>query len=255
MKNFEVVVIGAGISGAALAYEIARYTDIKSVAVIEKYDEVAPLNSKGTANSQTIHFGDIETNYTVEKATITKRAAKMIERYCLQYGLQNKAMFAHQKMAMGVGEEEVEYLLERYENFVELFPYLEVYDKEQLKEIEPRVVFDENGNERPEPIVGIGAQGQWTTVDYGMMTESLMQEAKKQEGKTVELMLNEEVLKIERSGKRGYIVTTKKERYYADFVVANAGAHSLLLAHEMGFGHDYACLPIAGAFILPIKKC
>ena len=222
MKNFEVVVIGAGISGAALAYEIARYTDIKSVAVIEKYDEVAPLNSKGTANSQTIHFGDIETNYTVEKATITKRTAKMIERYCLQYGLQNKAMFAHQKMAMGVGEEEVEYLLERYENFVELFPYLEVYDKEQLKEIEPRVVFDENGNERPEPIVGIGAQGQWTTVDYGMMTESLMQEAKKQEGKTVELMLNEEVLKIERSGKRGYIVTTKKERYYADFVVANA---------------------------------
>jgi len=70
-KNYEVLIIGAGISGAALAYELARYTDIESVGVLEKYEDVATLNSSGTSNSQTIHVGDIETNYTLEKAAIT----------------------------------------------------------------------------------------------------------------------------------------------------------------------------------------
>ena len=67
-QEFDVIVIGAGISGAALFYELARYTDIKNIALIEKYHAPATLNSKGTSNSQTIHCGDIETNYTLEKS-------------------------------------------------------------------------------------------------------------------------------------------------------------------------------------------
>ena len=141
-KNFEVIIIGAGVSGTALAYELARYTDIASIGIIEKYEDIATLNSCATSNSQTIHVGDIETNYTLEKAAITKRTAKMVEKYCLQHDYQNKIIFSHQKMALGVGKKEVEFLLHRYEEFSELFPYLEVWNKEKLKELEPRVVFD-----------------------------------------------------------------------------------------------------------------
>lgn len=253
-KNFEVLIIGAGISGSALAYELARYTDIRSIGILEKYEDIATLNSKGTSNSQTIHVGDIETNYTLAKAAVTKRTAKMVEKYCLQHGYQNQIIFSHQKMAMGVGDEEVEFLLHRYEEFSELFPYLEVWDKEKLKEIEPRVVFDEQGNERPENIVGVGANGQWTTVDYGKMAKSLIENAQKEAGKTVELYLNSQVMKIEKSSKRGYIATTENEKYYADFIVVDAGAHSLFLAHNMGYGLDFACLPIAGSFYLTTQK-
>ncbi len=167
-KHYEVLVVGGGISGAALFYELAKYTDVKSIALLEKYDSLATLNSKGTSNSQTIHCGDIETNYTVEKATSVKRTAKMVEKYCLQYGYENEFMFAHQKMAIGVGDEEVAYMRKRYEDFKELFPYLEVFEKDKLKEIEPKLVFDENGNERPESIVGVGVEsGEWSTVDFG----------------------------------------------------------------------------------------
>ncbi len=253
-RNFEVLIVGAGISGAALAYELARYTDVQSVGILEKYEGVATLNSKGTSNSQTIHVGDIETNYTLEKAAITKRTAKMVEKYCLQYQLQNKAIFSHQKMALGVGEEEVEFLLHRYEEFSELFPYLEVWDKEKLKEIEPRVVLDAKGQERPEPIVGIGAQGEWTTVDYEKMAISMIENAQNDPNTDVELFLNTQVDTIERSGKRGYKITTNKETYYADFVVVNAGAHSLFLAHKMGYGHNLGCLPIAGSFYITNQK-
>ena len=170
-KNFEVVIVGGGISGCALAYTLARYTDIKSIAVIEKYEDVSTLNSKGTSNSQTIHAGDIETNYTLDKAAITKRTAKMIERYCLGHHLQNDVIYSHQKMALGVGEKEVEFLLHRYEEFNQLFPYLEVWNKEKLKELEPRLVYDDNGNERPEEIVGVGTRDQWTTVDFQKLSK------------------------------------------------------------------------------------
>lgn len=256
MKNhhYEVLIVGAGISGCALAYELARYTDISQIAVIEKYGSIASLNSKGTANSQTIHVGDIETNYTLSKAAITKRTAKMVEKYCLQHGYQNNIIFSHQKMALGIGEEEVEFLLHRYEEFSKLFPYLEVWDKEQLKALEPRVVFDHEGKERPEPIVGIGAKDQWTTVDYGKMAESLITNAKNEPNTTLDLFLDTPVINIEKNSSRGYSVHTKNGIYTADFVVVDAGAHSLYLAHSLGYGLDYACLPVAGSFYLTNEK-
>ncbi|MDD5400285.1 MAG: FAD-dependent oxidoreductase [Sulfurimonas sp.] len=254
IKNFEVIIIGAGVSGAALAYELARYTDIKSIGIIEKYEDIATLNSCATSNSQTIHVGDIETNYTLEKAAITKRTAKMVEKYCLQHNYQNEIIFSHQKMALGVGKEEVEFLLHRYEEFSELFPYLEVWDKDKLKELEPRVVFDENSNERKEEIVGIGTRGQWTTVDYKKLSKSFIENAKKEEGISVELFLNTKVEEIKKSKKRGYVVKTKDKRFYADFVVVDAGAHSLFLAHKMGFGLNLGCLPVAGSFYMTNEK-
>ena len=253
-KNFEVLIVGAGISGVALAYELARYTDINSIGVIEKYEDIATLNSSGTSNSQTIHVGDIETNYTLEKAAITKRTAKMVEKYCLQYHYQDEIIFSHQKMALGVGNKEVEFLLHRFEEFSKLFPYLEVWDKEKLKEYEPRVVLDENGNERAENIVGVGARGEWTTVDFGKMAKSLIENAKGQEGKTVETFFNAQVEKIEKDENDKYHVYANGEEYTADFVVVNAGAHSLYIAHRMGYGLNLGCLPIAGSFYMTNEK-
>ncbi len=253
-KHYEVLIIGAGISGAALAYELARYTDIKTIGIVEKYEDIATLNSSGTSNSQTIHVGDIETNYTLEKAAITKRTAKMVEKYCLQYHYQNEIMFSHQKMALGVGSKEVEFLLHRFEEFSKLFPYLEVWDKEKLKEYEPRVVLDEKGNDRPENIVGVGARGEWTTVDFGKMAKSLIENAKKQDEKTVETFFNSQVKKIEKDESGKYHVYTDDEEYSADYVVVNAGAHSLYIAHEMGYGHNLGCLPIAGSFYMTNEK-
>ena len=254
-KHYEVVVVGGGISGCALLYTLARYTDIKSIALLEKYEGVATLNSKGTANSQTIHCGDIETNYTLEKARKTKRTSDMIIKYGLQHGYNEKFMFQGQKMAMGVGDEEVEAITQRYESFKELFPYLEFFDKNTLKEIEPRVIFDENGNERPENVVAMGVKsGVYTTVDYGAMSNSFIENAKKEAKKTCEVYLNSEVQNITKVGEKFYIRTANKLSLSADFVVVDAGAHSLWLAHKMGYGKDMGCLSVAGSFYLTKQK-
>lgn len=249
-KTYDVVIVGGGISGAALFYELATYTDIKNVAILEKYDDVATLSSSGKGNSQTIHCGDIETNYTVEKAKNVKRTANMVVKYCLKHGYENKFMFAHQKMAVGIGDKEVAYMKKRYEDFKELFPYLEVYDKQKLKEIEPKVVLDENGNERAEDIVGVGVKNHYSTVDYGAMTKSLVENAQKVKDKEFEIFLNSEVTEIKEDDNLHVLKTKDGKTFNAKFVVVDAGGHSLYLAHKMGYGKNFGCLPIAGSYYI-----
>lgn len=253
-NHYDVLIVGGGISGAALFYELAKYTDISRIALLEKYGSLAKLNSNGTSNSQTIHFGDIETNYTVEKAKKVKETANMIVKYGLGHGCEGKIMFAHQKMAIGVGDSEVAYIQKRYEDFKELYPYLEVFDKEKLAQIEPKLIFDKDGKERAENIIGVGVEeGQYSTMDFGAMSESFVEEARKMEGKTTDIFLNSQVIGIKKFGDI-HVVMTKDRTFTADFVVVNAGAHSLYLAHEMGYGLDFACLPVAGSFYLSKQK-
>jgi len=254
-KHYEVIVVGGGITGAALLYELARYTDIKSIALVEKYEGLATLNSRGTANSQTIHCGDIETNYTFEKAQAVKKKADMIVKYGLQHGYNEKFMLQGQKMAMAVGDAEVEALKERFEQFKTLYPYLEFYTKADLKEIEPKIIFDDNGNERTDNVVAMGVKsGIYTTVDYGAMTNSLADNAKKEPNKNVEVYLNSKVEFIEQIGGKFSIRTENKLSLTADAVVVNAGAHSLFLAHKMGYGKDMGTLSMAGSFYLTKEK-
>lgn len=253
-NHYEVLIVGGGISGGALFYELGKYTDVKSIALLEKYESLASLNTRGTCNSQTIHCGDIETNYTVEKAAKVKKTADMVSKYCLSYGLENKIIYSHQKMALGVGEKEVAFMRKRYETFKELYPYLEVYDKEKLKQIEPKLVYDANGDERKDEILGVGVRDQYTTVDFGAMTEHLVSTTMKIDGKQTDVFLNTEVTSIAKIGDTHYIQTKNGEQFTADFVVVNAGAHSLYLAHKMGYGLNYGCLPVAGSFYLTTKK-
>ena len=253
MKHYDVLIVGGGISGAALFYELAKYTDTKSICMLEKYEALSTLNSKGTSNSQTIHIGDIETNYTLEKAKITKRTAKMIELFCLQYNLQDKIMFSHQKMALGVGEKEVNFIENRYKEFKELFPYLELWDVEKLKELEPKIVYSDKAQTkiRPEPIVAIGTNTQYTTVDYGEMSEALAKEGQNASDIPTDIFYNSQVDTIEELEDKTFkVTTTKGDIYSANFVVVNAGAHSLYLAHKMGYGKHMGCLPMAGSFYM-----
>ncbi|XGX73930.1 FAD-dependent oxidoreductase [Campylobacter coli] len=255
-QEFDVIVIGAGISGAALFYELARYTDIKNIALIEKYHAPATLNSKGTSNSQTIHCGDIETNYTLEKAKKVKRTADMIVKYGLLQNAQNQFMFSHQKMALAVGDSECEYMKKRHEEFGELYPYMKFFNKDKIKQIEPKVALGENGrDDRPENICAMGVEAGevFTTVDFGKMSASLVEQGQKQ-GKNTFVAFNQEIVHIEKKDDIFILKTNTYQEYRSKAVVVNAGAHSLYLAHKMNLGMDKSCWPVAGSFYLTKQK-
>jgi len=251
MKNnhyYQVAIVGGGISGAALLYTLARYTDIQSIALFEKYGEVGSVNTNAKSNSQTLHCGDIETNYTYEKAKKVKRTANMLEKYALQHGYDGEHMHKVTKMALGVGEEEVAYIKARYEEFISLYPYLELWDEAALAEIEPALL-----EGRKEPIVAMGAKGEYSAIDFGAIAKSFVHNAEQESKKEVGLFLDTEIKAMKKRGDKSILQCDRGE-FFADFVVVNAGAHSLLLAHQMGFGKEYSCLPIGGSFFYAKKS-
>jgi malate dehydrogenase (quinone) len=101
------------------------------------------VNSKNTNNSQTLHSGDIETNYNLAKATKVKKKADMLKWFCEEYKSKYpEANFFHvyNKMILAVGEKEVQQLEQRYHDFKELFPKLQRLEKEDIAKTEPLVV-------------------------------------------------------------------------------------------------------------------
>jgi malate dehydrogenase (quinone) len=240
---YNVIIVGGGISGTALLYTLAKYTDIHSVALFEKYSDIAMVNSNAKSNSQTLHCGDIETNYTLEKAINTNKTATMVENYGKLYGYEDKYMFKIPKMALGVGEEEVEFIKKRYEEFKEDFPYMEYWDKAKIAEIEPALL---DGRDKDENIAAMGTTDRYSAINFGEIAKSFVRNAKK-ENENIDVYLSKEVQNIKKIGDK-FEVLVEGKPYYSDYVVVDAGAHSLLFAHKMGHGKDYSCLPVGGSF-------
>jgi malate dehydrogenase (quinone) len=267
----DVLIVGGGVCGTALLFELARYTDLASLALVERYDQLARVNSKATNNSQTIHCGDIETNYTLEKAVAVKRTAEMIVHYAdlLPPDQRQRCVFRTPKMVLAVGEEECAFLRERFARFSPHFPAMELLDKQQIAEWEPNVVMV-NGQPRPEELLAIGIRSTYTAVDYEELAQSFVDQAQAamaasegaaasgQSLRRLDLHLGTSVQEIRPEGDL-YRVTlaptpgssagsAAPRQILARHVVVNAGAHSLLMAQQMGFGLEYSCLPVAGSF-------
>ena len=246
MENrvFDVVIVGGGVTGTALAYTLAKYTNIKSTAILEKYGSLAPLNSNARSNSQTLHCGDIETNYTLEKAKSVKHTANMLVRYAEQTG-RNDFLYKYPKMILAVGDDECERLEKRHQEFAEAFPYMQLWDAEKIAKVEPNVAY-KDGQMRPEKILASGCTDEYSAVNYGTLCKSFIDSARKT-GKDVRVSLSSKVDRILKFDDH-YELQTAHGTYMAKFVVVAAGAHSLLLAHQMGHGLNLSTLPMAGSF-------
>jgi len=257
----DVLIVGGGVCGTALLFELARYTDVGRLTLVERYPQLARVNSKATNNSQTIHCGDIETNYTLEKALSVKRTAGMIARYgeLLDPATRDRCVFRTPKMVLAVGERECALLRERYAAFSPHFPAMELLEKTQIAAWEPAVALLD-GKPRPEELVAIAIRDSPTAVDYEALSETFVAEAQAAlagSGRELDLRLGTTVERITQEGDTFLVEvaasaeageTEGASLIRARQVVVNAGAHSLLLAQRMGYGLHYSCLPVAGSF-------
>ena len=238
----DVIIIGGGVSGTALLYLLAEYTDINDIALFEKYGTIASVNSHGRNNSQTLHCGDIETNYTLDKACQVQASANMVSRYVEKLENKDKIQYKYSKMVIGVGDKEVTQLRERFEIFTKHYPKMQLLEREEISKIEPAVT-----EGRKEEIVALAVVDDYTAVNFQALSESFVEQASKAKNKNIEIKLNTKVLNIDKST-NGYSVKTQSGTHHAKFVVVSSGGHSLLFAHRMGYGLEYSCLPMAGSF-------
>jgi len=243
--KYDLVIVGGGISGASLLYTTAKFTDIDSIALIEKESEIAAINSHHTNNSQTLHFGDIETNYTLEKAEGVKTGAELLAGYLENHDPDREMHAKRSKMVLGVGDEEVEKLEQRYheEGFGDLYPKLQPIGRDEIAEIEPKVV---EGRDPDVDMLALQTPDGYV-VDYGETAKSFVELAR--EESNVDVFTGTKVEDVTKNTE-GYTLTTPQGPFDCDVAVVAAGSHSLQIAKELGYGEDMALLPVAGSFFL-----
>lgn len=244
---YDLLIIGGGISGTALLYQTATFSDIPSIGLLEKYAAPARVNSLASNNSQTLHCGDIETNYSLEKALKVQRAAGMLARYCLRQPDRDHLIFSYPKMVLGVGARECTMLRERFARLSPHYPHLRLLDIKAIARIEPAVATGPDGRLRDEELLALGSTDEYTAVDFEAAARSFVRQAQQVEGKTVEVRYNEEVRRIRIEDGR-FLVETGTACYQSRSLVVCAGGHSLKLAQDLGYGLDYSCLPVAGSY-------
>lgn len=244
MKH-DVIIVGGGVSGTALLYTLCKYTNVKNIGLIEKYSDFGKVNSAPTMNSQTLHFGDIETNYTIEKAKKVKRSADMVMNYLENEKAEKgdeKLFIKVPKMVLAVGRDQVNNLRNRYPAFGELFPKLKMIGKEEIGKLEPRIL---EGRDPEQELLALITEDGYT-VDFKRLSFSFVSNAKAI-NPGISIYLSTKVIKITRAGDN-YLIKTDKGDFEAPAVVVAAGSHSMLMAKSLGYGKEYSILSMAGSF-------
>ncbi len=245
IPKYDVLIVGGGVVGTALLYTLSKYTDIKNVGLIEKYSDFGLVNSASYNNSQTLHFGDIETNYSIEKARSVKRMADMVMKYLEseKESSPDKKLFSkYSKMVLAVGKGQVEELRKRYPAFSELFPKLRIIEKDEIGKIEPRVL---EGRDPGQEILALVTEDGYT-VDFKRLCHSFVDNALTR-NPNLDIHLDTKLLRISKNEDH-YTVITNKGELRSSVVIIAAGGHSLMIAKSLGYGKNLALLSMAGSF-------
>ena len=246
--SYDILIIGGGVSGTALLYVLARYSSCGSIALLEKYSRVGSVNSNARNNSQTLHTGEIESNYGIEKVKEVKPASLMVAKYAESLPEKSRAqiLFPTQKMLLAVGEEEVQELSRRYMNLRAIFPNFKKLERNEIESVEPLIVKD---RPQDEPILALYGSGY--AVDYERLAESFVKqvdEIKKMENRDINIYFNSEVSEIVPRQMCYEVILKNGSVLRARVIVSNADAYSLLFAKRLGYGKEFSLIPVAGAF-------
>ncbi len=248
--HYDVVIIGGGASGTALLYTLAKYTNITNIALVEKYDRPGQVNSKATNNSQTLHVGDIETNYSLEKTRQVLPASMMVVHYANNLPERDRSEIISNvsKMVLGVGVDDVANLEQRYHDLKPLFPAMQKLDRAGIAQVEPHVI---NGRDKDEPVLGLYSE-QGYAVNFEKLSQSFVDQSLLIKP-SIDIYYGNNVTKLSKTHHGYELKVEGKKSIYAKIVIVNADSYSLMLAKQLGYGKHYSLIPIAGTFYFSKK--
>eukprot|EP01069_Polyplicarium_translucidae_P009389 Polyplicarium_translucidae@DN3314_c0_g1_i2.p1 len=233
----------------------AAFLDVRRVTLAERRRAPGLVASCPRSNSQTIHAGDIETNYASEKAASVKKKADVLRNFCttLPLGLSNRCVARMPKMVMGVGDEECNIVARRYKELKEMYPRMQLLGKAQIRESEPAVALDRKNQVRVDEVVAIAVENEHSCANYAAIAEAFLGCAEEQvatgRGRRIEVAVDTEVHSIQAENGM-FRVETSNGTHRTRFVVSSASGGSLRLAKMMGFAKHYSVLPIAGSYYM-----
>lgn len=223
-ERYDVIVVGAGVVGSAIARELSRYQ--LSVLLLDKHCDVA-METSGR-NSGVAHAGFYVPTGTL-KAKLNVRGHAMLPALCKELGVP---YIECGKIVTAKEEDEREYLYKLKETGDKNgCRKLKIIGRDEIKKLEPNI----NGIEALySPLTAI--------LDPFILTIALAENAQKN---GVEVKLNTEVLAINNGD--GFIVETNRGKYYAEYVVNSAGLYADKIAEMVGI-NDYVIYPCRGEY-------
>lgn len=216
--NFDILIIGAGISGTMLARELSRYK--LKIAVVDKENDIA--NGATMANSAIVHTGYDPEDGTL-KAELNVRGARLYPKLCEDLNCRIKTTGAYVVACNGDEEKQLDVLAERA--LRREIPH-EFLTGDEARKREPNLV---------DAITKVLSFPTTAVIYPWEVAIACMQVAI---GNGAELFLNHEVKSISKS-EQGYTVKAGDKEFSAKVVVnaSGTGAEEIckMITDQVGF--------------------
>lgn len=228
MEKYDILIIGAGVTGAMIARNLSKY-DIK-VTLLDKENDVGNLTSN--ANSAIVHSGYDPVPNT-NKAKFNVLGNKMFDQICDELDVNFERVGS---LTVALYDEQLPLLKELEERSKQNNVHVELLDAEQVKKMEPNINPDVKGALFA-PTAGI--------VDVFNFVVHAVENAV---DNGVELFLNQEVQSITKQD-NFYLVKTNKGEFISKIVINAAGCFADKIA-EMVEPIDWKITPRKGEYFV-----
>ena len=231
MKNFHVAIVGGGVIGSAIAWELSHYN--LNIAVFEKGVDVCSNTSK--ANSGVIHSGINSPNGSL-KAHFCVKGNKMIQDLSEKLGFSlkwaGKYVIAKNEREISKLEKLVKVGLENN------VPGLEIHDGSEVKKKEPNV----------ECLTGLWVPTAGIILPY----EFTIAFAENAAINDVNFFLETKITNIDKK-EEGYLINTNKG-YFKSNIVINAAGLNCREIFSMIEKPDFQVYPCRGEYLVLDKN-
>lgn len=224
--DYDYVIIGGGIVGLAIAYQIKLISRGSSIAIIEKESEVAQHASG--RNSGIIHAGFYYTADSL-KAKLTRDGNKLLKKFCQQ----NKIFVANtEKIVVAQNSSELESLQTLLERGIANGVPVEIISENNARDIEPNIRTYKQALYSPST-----ASVNPREVCLKLKEILLAQGVAIFCNEKFSCLLDDET------------VITNKRKLKFNKVINAAGLYADSIATSMGFNHSYVVVPFKGLYL------
>jgi len=235
-KEYDQIIIGAGIVGISLGLALLERDPSRKVLIIDK--EGKPGIHASGRNSGVLHAGFYYSPDSL-KAKFCRLGNLELRKFCKENNLQ---ILETGKVVVCQDRQDVARLEELYRRGVANEVNIEILDSKDLEKIEPAAQTVDKFIWSPTTAVG-NPEG---------VINKLAEKFTKSGGS---FSFNTQVQLIEKDNE--VLVKTKTGIYSAKSIINSAGAYAADLAKQVNVGTEYVCLPFLGAYkkskLLPVN--
>lgn len=236
-KYFDIIIVGAGIVGAATAWQMGLRYPNKKIAIIEK--DSIPANHQSGRNSGVIHAGVYYQPGSL-KAEFCRQGLEQTLYFCKQFDIPYQQCG---KLIVATNQLEESRLTALYDNCTVNALSPDWIDKHQLTAMEPNI--------RGLSAVHVKHSG---ITDYIGITKTMLNLAK---AAGAEVFYNHQVQQIDESQSKVMLQTLSSinHQFECDFMINCAGIYADELIRRQGLDCDFSILPFRGEYFRLAKRC